>query len=262
LSMSNASALEAPTRINAVLIAAGRFHDIDYVRQQLLSLLAGEPEICTSIFEDYTQIEAITAADIIISYTCDIVADDDQSALLRRWLEQGGRWFALHATNATLDWVDGKVASPDRSPAFMELLGSSFAAHPPLGRYLVEIADPNHPLVQGLEPFEIRDEQYLGAVRAPVHVLLDSYFAGETPRFQANQWPAARHPVLYLRELGRGAVLYLTMGHSFPAPDQAEGGAVPEADHCSWGEPIFNELLRRGLRWLVEPNDIGMRKKS
>jgi type 1 glutamine amidotransferase len=260
--MPMSSALEAPTRINAVLIAAGRFHDIDYVRQQLLSLLAGEPEICTRVFEDYTQIDAITAADIIVSYTCDIVADGDQSASLRRWLEQGGRWFALHATNATLDWVDGKVASPDRSPAFMELLGSSFAAHPPLGRYRVEIADPDHPLVQGLEPFEIRDEQYLGAVRAPVHVLLDSYFAGETPRFQASQWPAARHPVLYLRELGRGAVLYLTMGHSFPVSEGTDGGAVSDADHCSWEEPIFNELLRRGLRWLVEPNDYRIRKRS
>jgi type 1 glutamine amidotransferase len=244
---------EAPTRIEAALIASGRFHDIAYVRDQLLDLFGSEPRIHSRLFEDYGEIDAITNTDIIVSYTCDVVADDAQSAALRDWLERGGRWFALHATNATLDWVDGKVASPDRSPAFMELLGSSFAAHPPLDRYRVEVADPDHPLMQGLEPFEVRDEQYLGAIRAPIHVLLDSYFAGETPRFQISQWPPARHPVLYLREVGRGAVLYLTMGHSFPPPAEVDGKAC-EVDRCSWGEPIFRELLRRGLGWLVEPH--------
>jgi type 1 glutamine amidotransferase len=250
---------DAATQIEAALIASGPFHDIAYVRQQLLGLLGDEFRIRTRVFEDYTQIEAITAADVIVSYTCDVVADDAQSAALRGWLERGGRWFALHATNATLAWVDGKVVSPDRSPAFMELLGSSFAAHPPLGLYRVEVADPDHPLVQGLESFEVRDEQYLGPVRAPIHVLLDSHFAGETPRFQVSQWPAARHPVLYVRELGRGAVLYFTMGHSFPPPMEVDGGVdggtVSEGDHCSWNEPIFRELLRRGVGWLVERNE-------
>jgi len=250
--MMTSPTIEVCTKIDAALIVSGRFHDMDYVRRQLLDLFAGDPRIRARVFEDYEEIEVITTADIIVSYTCDVVADEKQSAALRGWLKQGGRWFALHATNATLDWVDGKVASPDRAPAFMELLGSSFAAHPPMGRYRVDVADPDHWLVKGLESFEVRDEQYLGSIRAPIHILLDSHFEGETPRFQAGPWSAKRHPVLYLRELGRGAVLYLTMGHSFPP---SEGTNVEEADHCSWEEPIFQELLRRGLGWLVERNE-------
>jgi uncharacterized protein len=262
MSTTTLRVMDAAVQIDAALIASGPFHDIAYVRDQLLGLLGDEFRIRTRVFEDYTQIDAITAFDVIVSYTCDVVADDEQSAALRGWLERGGRWFALHATNATLGWVDGKVASPDRSPAFMDLLGSSFAAHPPLGSYRIEVADPDHPLVHGLEPFEVRDEQYLGPVRAPIHVLLDSYFAGETPRFQVSQWPAARHPVLYVRELGRGAVLYFTMGHSFPPPGGVDGGAVSEGDHCSWNEPIFRELLRRGVGWLAEGNKQRTREGS
>jgi type 1 glutamine amidotransferase len=248
--------------IEVALIASGPFHDIEYVRNRLLGLIEGEFRIRTRVFEDYTQIRAITEAHIIVTYTCNVVADDAQSAALRSWLERGGHWFALHATNATLDWVDGKVASPDRAPAFMELLGSSFAAHPPLAHYRVDVADQDHPLVRGLQSFEVRDEQYLGQIRAPIHVLLDSQFAGETPRFQMSHWPSGRHPVLYLRELGRGAVLYLTMGHCFPPSREPNADAAQQADHCSWEEPIFHELLRRGLSWLAERCEQTTRRTS
>lgn len=248
-----------PQRINAVLVASGRYHDIDFARAQLLALLGTDPRIRTRVFEDYSNIEAIAAADILISYACDVVATPAQTAALRDWLARGGRWFALHGTNSVLRFMeDGRVSAPDDAPEFMALLGTSFAAHPPIERYRVDIADPDHPLVQGLAPFEVVDEQYLADVRSPIHVLLDCFFEGATPRFERSDWPAARHPVLYLRELGEGGILYLTLGHCRGHYDmQPLLDWWPTVDRCSWDEPIFHELLRRGLAWACKTIDQG-----
>lgn len=237
--------------IRALLVAAGKYHDIDFARAELLGLLGAHPDIRTRVVEDYSDLAAIAQSDLIVSYTCDVVPTPHQVAVLREWLEKGGRWFALHGTNSILRFLeDGRVDVPDEAPEFMDLLGSSFAAHPPIGRYRVDIADPGNPLVAGIEPFEVTDEQYLADVRAPIHVLLDTRFEGQTPRFVRADWPAARHPVLYLRQVGDGAVLYLTLGHCRGHHDMRPlMDWWPTIDRGSWDEPVFYELLRRGLGW-------------
>ncbi len=237
--------------IRALLVAAGKYHDIDFARAELLRLLGAHPDIRTRVVEDYSDVAAITESDLIVSYTCDVVPTPDQVVALRGWLAKGGRWFALHGTNSILRFLeDGRVDCPDEAPAFMDLLGSSFAAHPPIGRYRVDVTDPAHPLVAGIEAFEVTDEQYLADVLAPIHVLLDTEFEGRTPRFVRADWPVARHPVLYLREVGEGAVLYLTLGHCRGHHDMRPVmDWWPTIDRGSWDEPVFYELLRRGLGW-------------
>jgi type 1 glutamine amidotransferase len=132
----------------------------------------------------------------------------------------------------------------------MDLLGSSFAAHPPIGRFQVDVVDPHHSLVAGISPFEVTDEQYLVDVRAPISTLLETAFEGETPRFEHGNWPFSRHPVLYLREVGSGSILYLTLGHCRGHYDmQPLTDWWPTIERGSWDEPIFHELLRRGIAW-------------
>ena len=63
---------EHPPRIDCVLICGGVWHDMDYARLELLKLLAEDPRIRTRVFENYEAIEAIEAADILITYTCDV----------------------------------------------------------------------------------------------------------------------------------------------------------------------------------------------
>lgn len=238
-------------RRNAVLVASGLYHDIDFARREILGHLGEFPAVRTHVVPDYADIAAIGQADFLVSYTCDVVATPQQTAALRAWLERGGRWFALHGTNSVLRFMeDGRVGTPDLAPEFMELLGSSFASHPPIERYRVDVADPSHPLVEGLSSFDVTDEQYLSDPRAPIHVLLDTFHAGETPRFERSHWPAARHPVLYLRTVGKGAILYLTLGHCRGHYDmQPMMDWWPTVERGSWDEPIFRELLRRGLGW-------------
>lgn len=69
------------------------------------------------VFEDYANLEAIAKADFLVSYTCDVTPGLAQQEALRAFVERGGRWYALHGTNAILRFLaDGRVDSPRWAP--------------------------------------------------------------------------------------------------------------------------------------------------
>jgi type 1 glutamine amidotransferase len=242
-------------RLNCVLIAGGKYHDIDFARLEILKLLAEDDRVRTRVYEDYSNLEAISKADFLVTYTCDVTPRLDEQEALRAFVERGGRWYALHGTNSILRFLsDGRVDCPRWAPHFMETLGSMFIAHPPIAPYRVEVADRDHPLVAGVEPFEATDEHYLVETYGKLHVLLDTEFEGEATGFVEHSWAKARHPVFYLHPVGQGQVLYLTLGHCRGHYDmQPLIDFFPEPEKGSWALPVFYELLRRGLAWAKEP---------
>lgn len=243
-------------QLQATLIVGGKWHDMDFARLELLKKLIEHPDVKTTVLADYEAVDVITRSDFIISYTCDVMPSSAATTALKTWLEKGGRWFALHATNAVIRFLDdGRVSAPNAAPEFAELLGTNFCAHPPIGPYTVEVADHEHALVKGIDSFTTTDEHYLLDRHAELHVLLDTFFEGETPRFQRTQWPADRHPVFYLRPHGDGSVLYLTLGHCRGPYDMAPvTNTLGAVARCSWELPQFHELLKRGLVWAKSRN--------
>lgn len=243
-----------PPRINCVLICGGVWHDMDFARLELLKLLAEDPRVRTRVFEDYEHIEAIAAADILITYTCDVVPSLAAQEALRDFLERGGRWYALHGTNSILRLMDdGLWHAPRWAPLFVDLLGSQFLSHPPIAPYRVTVADPGHPLVEGVEPFETTDELYHMACHGDLHVLLETECTEPGTGFAEAADAPGRHPVFYLKTRGRGAVLYLTLGHCRGHYDlQPLLDWWPSVDRCAWDLPVFYTLLRRGIAWLKE----------
>ena len=237
--------------IDCVLIAGGRYHDIDFARLELLKLLAEDERVRVRVFEDYSNLEAISAARFLISYTCDVTPSLIEQEKLRSFLTEGGRWYALHGTNSILRFLkSGQVDSPNWAPHFMETLGSMFIAHPPILPYRVNVADPKDPLVSGIEPFEATDELYLMRTYGDLQVLLDTEYEGSAEGFVEKNWPRARHPVFYRKGVGAGAVLYLTLGHCRGHYDmQPVMKWYPQVERCAWDLPVFHELLRRGIDW-------------
>ena len=238
----------------AVLIVGGKWHDMDFARVELLKKLIEHQDIKTTVLADYEAPEKIARADFIITYTCDVTPSSGATDALKKWLASGGRWFALHATNSVIRFLeDGRVSAPNGAPDFATLLGTHFCAHPPIGPYQVEVADKDHALVAGIEPFVTTDEHYLLDRHADFHVLLDSHFEGETPRFERSEWPAARHPVFYLRPYAEGHVLYLTLGHCRGPYDMAPiSNSLGAVARCSWELEVFHTLLARGIAWAKE----------
>lgn len=241
-----------PPRIDCVLVAGGKYHDIDFARLELLKLLAEDPRVRVRVFEDYENIAAIEAADMLVSYTCDVIPSLGAQEAIRSWVERGGQWYALHGTNSILRWTgDGRVSAPRWAPLHMDTLGSQFISHPPIAPYVVAVTDPAHPLVAGVEPFETTDEIYLMEVHADLKVLLHTRFGGSTPEFMDSEWSEADHPVFYIRPLGEGQILYLTLGHCRGHYDlQPIMDWWPTVDRCAWDLPVFHTLLRRGLDWV------------
>jgi type 1 glutamine amidotransferase len=177
--------MSAPDKkIRCLLIAGGKYHDIDFARLELLKLLARDERVRVRVFEDYEALAAIGEADFIVTYTCDVMPSLSAQEALRAFLQRGGRWFALHGTNSILRFLsDGKVDSPRWAPLFMQTLGSMFVAHPPIAPYTVTVADPAHELVAGVQAFETTDELYLLETYGELKVLLETRFGGEATGF-------------------------------------------------------------------------------
>lgn len=240
-------------RIDAHLVAAGKFHDIDFARLELLKLLAEHPQVRTSVASGYGDTARLAACRFLVTYTCDLMPTPAEAQAIRAFVEGGGRWLALHGTNSILRFTDAGVDSPEERPDVMEMLGSQFKAHPPIGApFRVRVTEPDHPLTRGIADFDVVDELYLMKMMAPVEVLMETSFTGEATGFVEAQWDEAAVPVLYLRPLGKGAILYNTLGHCRGHHDVIE--LMPFWDHperCAWNYPVYYEMLRRGLRWAM-----------
>ena len=239
-----------PPRIDGVLVAGGKYHDIDFARLEILKLLAEDERCRIRVFEDYENLEAIRTADFIVSYTCDIVPSLTAQEVLRDWLQAGGRWYALHGTNSILRLLDGGWYAPRWAPLYMDLVGSQFLTHPAIEPYQVTVTDPQHPLVSGIEPFETNDELYHLETHGELEVLMEAECTAASDGFIEGDAAPGTHPVCYVKTHGEGAVLYLTLGHCRGHYDlEPLATWWPSVDRGAWDLPVFYELLRRGLRW-------------
>jgi type 1 glutamine amidotransferase len=242
-------------RIDVTLVAGGKYHDIDYARLQLLTLLAEHDEFRVRVQPDYEDTSAIAKGSILVSYTCDVRPSVEAQQAIRSWVEGGGKWVALHGTNSALDLGGPNgVDAPRVFPLWADTLGSQFVAHPPIQPYRVEVTDNSHWLVNGIESFETDDELYLSEYRDrdALTTLLHTTWTGDAKGFVESDWNAGDgfHPIMYLRPLGDGAVLYNTLGHCRGHYDMVPVlDYYPRIERCSWQQPAYYELLRRSLRW-------------
>ena len=176
-------------RLDVYLVAGGKYHNIDYARLEILKLLSEQPRLKVSVGADYSDIDAICAADFIITYTCDVMPSPGETERLCEYMKAGGRWFALHGTNSILRFLeDGSVDCPRENPAFMDMLGSQFLSHPPIQPYQVEVSAPDHPLVENIQPFTVDDELYLSEHHGEQTMLLHTHWSGTTEGFVHAEW--------------------------------------------------------------------------
>jgi type 1 glutamine amidotransferase len=227
-------------RMNALLVAGGTDHDFDFVRLELLDRMAENPAVHTTVCQDFSDVDALSSADFLVSYTCNVRPTVTEEDALRRFVSEGGRWLALHATNAIADVnADGVAAATTGCSTFFELLGTKFIAHPTIRQFDVRASDGvSHPLLGDIRNFRTNDEIYLVERTADIDVLLETTYMGPTTGAPARWDDDTPQPVLYIRRLGRGSIVYLTLGHASHA-----------GDRCSWESPEYLEILKRAFEW-------------
>jgi len=234
--------MTTPLLANLVCGSPTRNHDFDFARRALLDALYAAGDIRTDVFNNYDDAAALEAGDVLVSYTSQVSVGDAQCAALRRFLERGGRWFALHASNSVRD-----------NPHLPGILGSRFISHPPYMHYAVSITRPEDPLLAGIAPFEVDDEVYVIEQHADFEVLLHTRWGGEA---MGKVFGEELRPLMYRRPLGDGGVLYLALGHCNRPFDKPRSDAPDSPDRRGpRAMPVFQELIRRGIDWAARRRD-------
>ena len=268
-----------PTRVHVI---AGGFppgssagHDMDYARLRILSLLQENPNLVTTLANDYADIERwLPATRLLITYVAGPYPNDEQNQAIARWLEAGGRWLALHGTSGgkavpvgEKRWVRKMVKG-----GYHATLGSFFLNHPPARKFRVDVADRDHPITRGVpDSFEVMDELYLIELQQPATLRLlltteldkDPSPAGFGFVYDRDTsiLPDGKTRALgYTREVGRGGVTYIALGHCHSPMSNVQpfvdssieaSGKTPLTFRGSWETPAFEQLLRNGIQWGV-----------
>ncbi|MBH79058.1 MAG: trehalose utilization [Gammaproteobacteria bacterium] len=239
--------------IDVYLVCNARFHDTNFARLELLKLLGENEDIHTRVADSFADTEGIKNSKLLITYTCDLRPTPEEQVALGEFLSAGGRWFALHATNAILEFVDGgKVDTPDIAPDFMNMLGSRFVAHPANQKISIRVTDVEHPLTTDISDFEVEDEEpYYCEPLGEQTVLLEASYSEPSEGYVQSNYGTDRdnHPQMYLHPWGGGEVLYLSLGHCSGKHDMKPMVDINTVVRGSWNSPVYYELLRRGIRW-------------
>ncbi|MGC2415571.1 MAG: ThuA domain-containing protein [Stellaceae bacterium] len=267
--------MTATNSAHAHLIAGGfppgsmSGHDHDYARLRLLGLLA-EKDIPASVANDFADVEKwLPLSQLLITYVAGPYPDRAQSGAIRRWLEAGGHWLALHGTSGgRAERVEGMRNRRTVTTEHHALLGSRFLTHPPICKIRVDVRAGDSPLTRGLGPsFEVEDEPYFIELQDPAstHILLTADYgaSGVWPAVGAlygsdtSLQPDGKTRVIgYTSAVGEGGVTYVALGHCHnPAIHAARaaspGDTTPPTFHGSWEVPAFNTLLRNAIAWGV-----------
>ena len=249
-------------------------HDMDYARHRLLGLLREFDDIRVTVGNDYKDIERwLPGTDLLITYVAGPFATDEEAAYLNQWMDEGGRWLALHGSSGgkaiRVDTPEGRRKRMVKA-SHHEAIGSFFLNPPPIRRFQVDVADRNHPLTTGLpEHFEAADELYLIELQDPAstNILLTTQleedpspagfgftYEEDTSRLDGG----ATRVIGYEKPVGKGGVAYVALGHCHspqsntqPFVDDSvrEGGTTPNPFHGSWEQEPLPLLVRNGIRW-------------
>jgi type 1 glutamine amidotransferase len=225
------------TNSTAVLIATryDLLHDDAFAREQLRRLLEAESGVSLVVADDYST-PALDDAGALVTYIAKTPPGEAEVAAVQRFLERGGRWFALHTSNAV----------PPDCP-LPRLLGSRFVTHPPYGPFRVDVTDGSDPILAGIEPFEVEDELYVCEQAEDLEVLLHARWGGDLRGLRVE---TADQPLMYRRRVGAGAVLYLALGHCNPAGVVIRDEIVGQR-RGAWDSPVYRELVGRGVSWAL-----------
>ena len=140
----------------------------------------------------------------------------EQEQAVEEFVQAGGGFLPIH--NATGLYPEGG--------AYLRTVGGTYNGHGPLERFRVRVKVADHPIVRGVQDYEVADEQHTPVLeKARGHVFLES--TAEDGTTAAAGWAF---------ELGRGRVAYLANGHT----------------RETLLHPMVQRLLENAARWCVK----------
>ncbi|MCB8984904.1 MAG: ThuA domain-containing protein [Ardenticatenaceae bacterium] len=151
-------------------------------------------------------------AALVLYYHREHLALDALEAF-ERFVQNGGGVLAIHSATASFK---GQTR-------YFDILGGEFAGHGPVEPFTIEPALAEDPLFGGIGAFSVTDELYIHDLRPDMTVHFTATYAGEP------------QPIVWTRTVGRGRVCYVVPGHRT----------------ATMRQPQMQEILRRGVKWII-----------
>lgn len=182
--------------------------------------------------------------DVTTEQSLEAYADTDylqqHAVIVQNWTmgeilpdELRGLITAVRSGVGLAGWHGGIVDSFRMATDYVHMIGGAFAAHPhDLVDYTVRVsaAGSAHPIMEGIEDFDVHSEQYWVLTDALCQVLATT----EIPVREGDPWEASvEAPVVWTREWGKGRIFVNTVGHTL-------GDLVL---------PQVQEVIVRGVSW-------------
>lgn len=165
---------------------------------------------------DWGQCRAIYDVALFYNFHFDLPADpEDATRKSIQWLgttQQG--IVVLH--HAILAWPGEKIWSD-----ITGIADRAFEYHVDQ-TYTVQVTAPDHPIVSGLQPWNMRDETY--TMQEPDE---------NCEQLLTTEHPRSMKSIAWTRTYGRSRVFCFQAGH----------------DQIAWSSGHFREVLRRGILW-------------
>ena len=254
--------------------AAG--HDMNFARLRLLQKLDAADNLSVTVANDFQDLERwLPGTDLLITYVAGPYPAGAGNEALSKWLEDGGRWFALHGTSggrAVKTERDGLAVKKMVKAEHHQTLGCFFLNHPPLCEFQVSVTGAHRVTRDLPKKFTVKDELYLIELQDPgaSQILLTTELVADPspPGFgfvydeDTALQPDGKTRVLgYARRVGRGEIVYVGLGHchvgranstSKVDPSIDPDGTMPAEFHGVWETDAFSRLLDNAIAWGID----------
>lgn len=199
-------------KTTVLFMIGGGVHDDQELPQMLEKVLeaTGQFEITLTRDRDQFRAENINDYDTVMIYTTGGQLSSEQEQGLVKFVENGGGLVGIHSATDSFK----------NSDAYHKLMWGRFRGHGS-GTFKVHITGKRHPIVQGIDDFEITDETYQHTWHpdSKTVVLMRRVEDGD--------------PSSWVQYVGKGRVFTTGLGHGKPA----------------WENPAFQKMIERALLW-------------
>ena len=207
---------------HVLMIIGGRAHPFEACARIFKDAMEAGGRFEVTIASDRAVLADLSGVDAVVMYTVEGEMSDAQEQGLASFVRSGGGLLAIHCANANMEAFK----------TYTEMVGSAFTNHGPIAPFGVEISeDAGDILPRVAMNFTVTDEFYFIEPRTDA----------EVREFQYGTWQFGRHPLGYVREYGKGRVLYTALGH----------------DERTFRHPAFQDLAFKGLRYVTGQREEG-----
>lgn len=227
--LATTAAAADDTKLRVLLFTGGH----DFEQPQFFQLFKDNPEIVFTAVEHphahaYLRPEAAAKFDVLVVYDMHQEITDEAKADLQQWFKAGKGMVTLHHSVANYqNWgeyekiLGGRYYLSKKTVRGVEKARSIYQHGV---KFTVNIADPAHPVTQGLRDFEILDETYNLFDVAPT----------SKPLLTTKEKTSA--PVIgWSNQYEKGRIVYFQLGH----------------DHFAYENPGYRKLVAQAIRWVA-----------